>query len=385
MADQEHFFEAEQPEPKHFGTGWISGVLSTCLGAVGLLAVLCFHYPSLLTMPELRAMYPVPYIRALLFSVLAASFVLGGISIYLRRSRSIGGIGILLTMIAVMFGGSSVPVDGELGNGPFLGLDWFLLNIIAFSAIFVPIEHRFPLRREQPIFREFWKTDLAYFFVSHLFVQFVTIVTLRPAMVFFDWAAIPWVRSFVGGQHYIVQFVGIVIIADLTQYWVHRAFHQVPFLWRFHAIHHSAQTMDWLAGSRLHLVDIAFTRALSYLPIYLLGFAEGPLFAYIIFVSFHATFIHSNFRFEFGPLKWLFATPRFHHWHHTADLTFADKNFAVHLPFIDRLFGTYYFPKTEWPDRYGVDDPGVPSSGFFAQLSYPFGRKAKPAENDQTF
>lgn len=204
-------------------------------------------------------------------------------------------------------------------------------------------------------------------------------------MVFFDWAAIPAIRTFVSGQHYVLQFIGIMIIADLTQYWVHRTFHQIPFLWRFHAIHHSAQTMDWLAGSRLHLVDIAVTRALSYLPIYLLGFAEGPLFAYIIFVSFHATFIHSNFRFEFGPLKWLFATPRFHHWHHTADLTFADKNFAVHLPFIDRIFGTYYFPKTQWPERYGVDDPEVPSSGFFAQLSYPFGRKAVDSATDDKF
>ncbi len=359
-------------QPKHFGTGWISGVLSTCLGAIGLLAVLCFHYPELLTMPELRAMYPVPFVRVLLFIILTASFVLGGISIYLRRSRSIGGIGIALTLVAVMFGGSSVPVDGELRNGPFLGLDWFLLNIIAFSVVFVPIEHLFPLRREQAIFREFWKTDLAYFFVSHLFVQFVTIVTLKPAMVFFAWATIPAVRSFVGGQHYIIQFIGIMIIADLTQYWVHRAFHSIPILWRFHAVHHSAERMDWLAGSRLHLVDIAVTRALSYLPIYLLGFAEGPLFAYIVFVSFHATFIHSNFRFDFGPLKWLFATPRFHHWHHTSDLTFADKNFAVHIPVLDRLFGTYYLPDKRWPEAYGVSGDDVPSSGFFAQLVFPF-------------
>jgi len=274
-----------------------------------------------------------------------------------------------------MFGGSTAPVDGELGNGPFLGIDWFLLNIIAFSAVFVPLEQLFPYRREQPIFRRFWKTDLAYFFVSHVFVQLLTIVTLRPAMVFFEWAVSPSIWSFVGQQNYVFQFFGIVLIADITQYWVHRLFHVVPFLWRFHAVHHSAQTMDWLAGSRLHLVDIAVTRALSYLPIYLLGFAEAPLFAYITFVSVHATFIHSNFRVEFGPLKWLIATPRYHHWHHTSDFAFADKNFAVHLPFIDRLFGTYYFPRSLWPEKYGVDDPDVPSSGFFAQLVYPFSNR----------
>ena len=56
--------------------------------------------------------------------------------------------------------------------------------------------------------------------------------------------------------------------------------------------------MDWLAGSRLHLVDIAVTRGLSYVPVYVLGFAEAPLFAYVVFVSIQATFIHANLRFE---------------------------------------------------------------------------------------
>ena len=364
-------------DPKHFGTGWISGVLSCVLGAIGLLAVFCFHYPQILTMPELRALYPVPYIRVLLQLILIASFGLGVLSIYLRRDKSIGGIGILLTLIAVMFGGSRVPVDGELVDGPFLGLDWFLLNLIAFSLIFVPLELLFPYRRNQPIFRTFWKTDLAYFFVSAVFVQLAAVLTLKPAVLFFDWASHPGLRSFIGGQPYVVQFLEILLIADLTQYWIHRLFHSVPVLWRFHAIHHSAETMDWLAGSRLHFVDIAVTRSIAYIPIFILGFSEAPLFAYIIFVSVYATFIHSNFRLEFGPARWLLVTPRFHHWHHTSDLTHADKNFAVHLPILDRLFGTHYLPAMEWPTAYGVTDGGVPPSGFFAQLAYPFRKKVK--------
>ena len=366
-----------EDEPKHFGTGWMSGVLSVLLGFIGLLAVFCFHYPQLLTMPELRELYPVPYIRALLQLILVASFGLGVLSIYLRREKSIGGIGILLTLIAALFGGSKVPIDGELVDGPFFGLDWFLLNLIAFSLIFVPLEHLFPYRRKQPIFRTFWKTDLAYFFVSAIFVQVTTVLTLKPAVLFFDWAVHSGVRSAVGGQPYILQFLEIVLIADLTQYWIHRLFHSVPFLWRFHAIHHSAESMDWLAGSRLHIFDIAVTRGLSYIPIYLLGFSEGPLFAYIVFVSVYATFIHSNFRIEVAPLRWLFVTPRFHHWHHTSDMTYADKNFAVHLPILDRLFGTYYLPAKDWPAEYGVTSGGVPPSGFFAQLTYPFSKKGK--------
>jgi hypothetical protein len=90
--------------------------------------------------------------------------------------------------------------------------------------------------------------------------------------------------------------LGILVVADLTQYWVHRLFHTIPLLWRFHAVHHSAESMDWLAGARIHFVDIAVTRGISYIPIYLLGFAEAPFFAYIVFVSVQATFIHSNLR-----------------------------------------------------------------------------------------
>ncbi len=101
----------------------------------------------------------------------------------------------------------------------------------------------------------------------------------------------------------VVQFFALLLVADFTQYWVHRTFHAVPALWRFHAVHHSAEQMDWLAGSRLHLVDIAVTRGLTYVPIYVLGFAEGPLLAYLVVVSVQATFIHANVRFDFGPAE----------------------------------------------------------------------------------
>ena len=359
-------------QPKNFGHGWISGALSVTLGAIGVGAVLCFHFPWVLTMPELREVYPLPYIRALLHVILVSSFVLGVVSIILRRSKAAGLTGIGLTLAAALMGGSRVPIDGEMTDGPFLGLDWFLLNLIVFSGLFVPLEQLFPKRAEQPILRPSWRTDLTYFFFSAVLVQLTTILTLKPAMIFFSWAVNAKIQTWVGSLPFILQFMGILLVADLTQYWVHRLFHSVPVLWRFHAVHHSAESMDWLAGARLHLVDIAVTRGISYIPIYLLGFAEAPVFAYIVFVSVHATFIHSNLRFEFGPLRWLMATPQFHHWHHCADHDLVDKNFAVHLPVLDRLFGTYYLPKGVWPTSYGVIGGVTPAKGYLGQFIQPF-------------
>ena len=130
--------------------------------------------------------------------------------------------------------------------------------------------------------------------------------------------------------------------------------------------------MDWLAGSRLHLVDVAVTRGLTYVPIYLLGFAETPLFAYIAFVSIQATFIHANVRFRFGPLAWIVATPQFHHWHHGAEAEAVDKNFAVHLPVLDWLFGTFHLPKGRWPESYGLAHGEKMPEGYARQFVQPF-------------
>jgi sterol desaturase/sphingolipid hydroxylase (fatty acid hydroxylase superfamily) len=361
-------------EPTTFGSGWVSGVMSAALGLLGFGAVLCFHFPELLTTPEARALYPVPWIRALLHLVLVGAFVLGVISLSLRRNKMLGTIGVVCTLAAALLGGSRVPVADELSQGPFLGLDWFLLNLIVYSVIFIPLERLFARLPDQGIFRPSWRTDLTYFFVSALLVQVTTIVTLKPAMVLFDGTVNAGVQESIRALPALVQFVLLIVVADFTQYWVHRTFHAVPALWRFHAIHHSADHMDWLAGSRLHLVDVAVTRGLTYVPIYWLGFADGPLFAYLVLVSAQATFIHANVRFAFGPLKYVVATPQFHHWHHAAEREAIDKNFAVHLPVIDLVFGTAHLPD-RWPSAYGLSGGDQPPGGYWRQLWWPFGSR----------
>jgi lathosterol oxidase len=134
--------------------------------------------------------------------------------------------------------------------------------------------------------------------------------------------------------------------------------------------------MDWLAGSRLHLVDAAATRALTYIPIYVLGFSEPAVFAYIAWVVVQATFIHANVGWRLGALRPLLATPAFHHWHHAAEPEAVDKNFAVHLPVLDRIFGTYYLPE-RWPKAYGIAGGGDVPPGYLPQLLHPFRHRAR--------
>jgi lathosterol oxidase len=359
------------PPDRRFGSGWISGVLSLTLGAMGFGGVLCLLFPALLTSPDLRALYPMPFIRALIHFTLLAAFGFGALSVVLRPNKVLGSIGISLAVLGAACGGSQVPVNGPIHSAAYVGLDWFLLDLLLMALLFVPLERLFALVRDQGIFRPGWITDLAYFSSSHLLMQVLVLLTLVPAAVFFRWAVDAPFQHAVASQPWAAQFLEVVVLADLATYGVHRLFHVLPFLWKFHAIHHSSQAMDWLAGSRLHLVDIVATRAFAFVPMYVLGFSTGPVYAYLVLVSFLAVFVHANVRFRFGFLTQVIGTPQYHHWHHAAEQEAIDKNFAVVLPVIDRIFGTLYIPPNRWPAGYGIAGNPVPET-FVAQTVYPF-------------
>jgi lathosterol oxidase len=353
-----------------FGRGFISGVFAVALSALGLGGVLCLRFPSFLTTPDARALYPLDLVRFLIHLHLVAGFGLGVLSVVLSRRAPLGLSGIGLVVAATLLGGSQAPI-GTLGGTRALGLDWFLLNVLVLSMLFVPLEHLFARLPAQRILRPGWLTDLAHFGVSHLLVQVTVLLTLVPAALLFRWAVHPAVQATVAPQPALLQFVEIVVVADLSEYAVHRLFHAVPFLWRFHAVHHSSEAMDWLASSRIHLVDAVVTRALAFVPLYVLGFSPGPVYAYLVFVSFHAIFVHANVRFGFGIVEQVLGTPKFHHWHHAT--TPVDKNFAIHLPVIDRVFGSYWMPP-EFPAAYGIAGNPVPRR-YAAQLVWPFTRR----------
>ena len=110
---------------------------------------------------------------------------------------------------------------------------------------------------------------------------------------------------------------------------------------------------------------------MTFIPLYILGFSIPVFNAYIIFIAIHAVLIHANTRINFGPIKYIFTTPQYHHWHHCEDPKYYGHNFASIFPFIDMMFGTYYLPKNEWPAGTGVHEASYPK-GFINQSIYPF-------------
>jgi sterol desaturase/sphingolipid hydroxylase (fatty acid hydroxylase superfamily) len=165
-------------------------------------------------------------------------------------------------------------------------------------------------------------------------------------------------------------------VGEIGYYWGHRWTHEIPFLWRFHSIHHSAEEIDWLVSTRAHPVDVVFVRLCGFVPMFALGLAQPaagltmdvvPMLTLIVGTVW-GYFIHANVRWRFGWLSMLISTPAFHHWHHTND-EHIDKNYASMLPIMDLVFGTWYMPKV-WPSKYGIDAPMAP--GMPAQLVQPF-------------
>lgn len=362
-------------EARAFGSGWISGVAGMILALAGLLLIISAMYPHIFSMKELGNLRQSAYFIYSIQGILILGFMLGVISMLLRQNRVLGFTTTAVVLIASLIGALNAS-DNQSSLAPtsILGLDWFVLNLMFTGLLFVPLEKLFS-RLNQPLFRAEWREDLFYFLVGSLLVQSLAFLSLAPSMTILqhteNWSTL---RQTVAAQPLWLQIIEIMFLTDLVQYCFHRAFHQIPFLWKFHAVHHSAKYMDWLAGSRMHIIEIVGLRAMTIIPMYTLGFTQNALHIYIFFVYLNATFIHANVRFNVEWLKPFIVTPRFHHWHHGIEREAIDVNFSIHFPWIDKLFGTYYMPPRQWPEGYGIGGHPVPN-GYWKQFCYPFVKK----------
>lgn len=250
-----------------------------------------------------------------------------------------------------------------------------LKSLLICVLIFVPLEHILALRTQQRIFRKGLGNDVIYAVVNGAFTRVCIILMASAAMSASALLMPDWVPKAVSRQATWLQVIEIIILADLGVYIAHRAFHAIPALWRFHSIHHGIEELDWVAAFRAHPVDQVITKAVSLVPVFFLGFSAEAIIVYFTIYQGHALLLHANVRMNFGPLKWLIASPQFHHWHHADHRDAYDKNFASQLAIIDALFGTFHVPDCKMPEKYGVNEP-IPTN-YLGQLGYPFVRQRR--------
>ncbi|HEX6547491.1 MAG TPA: sterol desaturase family protein [Candidatus Dormibacteraeota bacterium] len=245
-------------------------------------------------------------------------------------------------------------------------------GFVVLFGLFAVLESLFPERRDQPRppFRRgtvgdamWWFADYAARAAGALAVVVAIVVVAR----FVPHPVVPGIAL----QPAWLQFIEVLVISDLAGYWGHRAFHRVSLLWRFHAVHHSIEEVDWLSAGRVHPIDTIVQRPLEVLPVFLLGFSSThvlPLFAF--FIGVYPIFLHANVRWDYGPLRLVIASPAFHRWHHTAEAEGIDKNYAALFPWIDWLFGSLHFPRRATTE-YGLGSGQHMRDGFFRQLLHP--------------
>lgn len=246
-----------------------------------------------------------------------------------------------------------------------------LVGLVVLAVVFSILERVGRSLPSKPLLRRERLTDLGWWFFTpwvsrtastiavFIAVAFLTLVVREPSPAWFE------------RQPIVLQIVELLVLADLLGYAAHRLFHGRA-LWPFHAIHHSAEDLDWLAATRVHPVNEIGNRLIQVIPLYLLGFRGTALAAIVPLLTFYALFVHANLRWDFGPLRYVIASPVFHRWHHTRAAEGRDKNFAGLFPWIDALFGTLYLPRDRQPTTFGVDEP-VPRR-LLAQLAWPFRR-----------
>ena len=241
------------------GQGLITGVIALSLGILCFLGVLAFHFPEYLTTPQLRQSYNVAVIRQIMLAALVVGGGLSLVNIIMGRARWLSAIAFILIAVTALLGGHKVPVSDFADNTPYIGLDWFILDLLGSSLIFIFIEKLFAHRKDQPIFRPEWQTDFQHFVVNHMVVGFMLLATNLLVHKAFGWAVKSDLQAWIQSLPFVLELLLILLVADLVQYWTHRAYHET-WLWRLHAVHHSAKYMDWMAGSRLHIIEVLITR-----------------------------------------------------------------------------------------------------------------------------
>lgn len=244
-----------------------------------------------------------------------------------------------------------------------------LLGIVLSAAILILLERMYAARR-QPMLRQGWRADVVHLVVNRAFSTIVVLGALAGVATTLRAFVPVELTNAVTDQNAWLQFLEAILLVELGSYWSHRMLHAVPFLWRFHSLHHSSMDLDWLSAVRQHPLDLALTHAWTAIPLFVLGFSPSVWGSVFLIGTLQAFFVHANLRLRIGPLRWIVTSPEFHRWHHVDDPIVRDSNYAFAFPVVDKLFGTLHLPGNQRPERFGIGDP--PPDSYLRQLALPF-------------
>jgi sterol desaturase/sphingolipid hydroxylase (fatty acid hydroxylase superfamily) len=258
----------------------------------------------------------------------------------------------------------------------------FYFWLLLISAAVFTLERIFPWRREQEAIRAGFVQDLFWMVFNTQYMSWMLALLAVHVVSWFNaaflqaGAPVPESLRLIADWPVWAQFIVFFVLRDFLEWNIHRWLHTVPWLWRIHQLHHSSEELDWAATFRAHWGEIVIYQTLVYLPLVVLGVNEGVIFAILVVSLLVQELSHANLKWDFGPLRYIINSPRFHAWHHVVELHGkAGQNFGVTLAFWDWLFGTAYWPgASESPNRFGFQGMDRYPAGIWQRLWHPFRR-----------
>ena len=266
----------------------------------------------------------------------------------------------------------------EITNPGWTNYFYWLLGL---SLLVFALEILIPWRKKQPIFRKGFWLDAFYMIFNFFLFSLIGYNALSNVGVelFNDFLGLFGIDNLVAieVQDFPVwaQLLIMFIIADFIQWNVHRMLHRVPWLWKFHQVHHSVKEMGFAAQFRFHFVETLVYKSAQYIPLAMIGFGIEQFFVVHMFSVFIGHLNHANLDWSYGPLGYVLNNPRMHIWHHAKALPPEHKygmNFGLSLSIWDYLFGTAYVPKSGKDIEIGFDGDERFPHDFTGQLTYPF-------------
>lgn len=295
-----------------------------------------------------------------------------------RESEDLGGsakttprwltFSIFPAALVVVLGGGFVALDGGIAPSAVAGVGT-LVSLVLVATLERIVPYRPAWNRSQGDL----PTDLLYL-PTYLGVNALVEPFVRGGSVLFG----AWLARSLGIDLWptdgslLAQFALACVVVEAFDYWPHRLLHEVPALWRFHAIHHNPKRVYWLNATRAHPVEIAFRGFVNVIPLAAVGAGE-PLLAMVSLANALLGFFqHANVDFQLGPLNWIFSVGEMHRWHHSVALGEANNNYGSNFLFWDIIFGTrYHDPTRGGPAVVGIEQDDLPES-WWRQLSAPF-------------
>ncbi len=161
-----------------------------------------------------------------------------------------------------------------------------------------------------------------------------------------DWAVahqvglIQWIPMPV----WLYALVGLLLLDLIGAWFIHFIEHRVRWMWRFHLIHHTDQTVDTTTANRHHPGESVFRFVFTTLAVLIIGAPMWMVFLYQTLSVVLTQFNHANITMPDwldDALVWVFCTPNMHRVHHHYRMPYTDTNFGNIFSFWDRLFGTF--------------------------------------------